>query len=279
MSAGQANLETFIRSALKPFQAIPFISSGAAEVIGCEGKGLAICCGSHTGTTAHAREAFRLLWDSDVNVDFLQCPKPNPEKSPLEHNCSGKHAAFLATCKKMGWGLENYLQGEHPLQIEILRRVGELLGIPPAELVAARDDCGAPTLLLQIDQMALLYAQLGGANHAELEKIIRAMLSHPELVAGTGRFDTELMLRAHKQLVSKGGSEGIQCISRVGEGMGIAIKVEDGSKRAKHAGALHLLRQLDWLTPIGLQEMEEQVLHIGPGLQLEVNGELRFQET
>ena len=105
------------------------------------------------------------------------------------------------------------------------------------------------------------------------------MLAHPELVAGEGRFDTELMRRAHGQIVSKGGAEGVQCLSRVGEGMGVAIKVEDGSKRAKHAVALHLLRQLDWLTPTGLQELEEQVLLIAPGVQLEVAGALRYQET
>ena len=107
----------------------------------------------------------------------------------------------------------------------------------------------------------------------------RAMLAHPDLVAGEGRFDTELMRRAHGQIASKGGAEGIQCLSRIGEGMGIAIKVEDGSKRAKHAVALHLLRQLDWLTPMALEELEEQILLIGPGVQLEVSGELRFLES
>ena len=163
--------------------------------------------------------------------------------------------------------------------MEVNRRIAELLGLPADELVAARDDCGAPTLRLRLDQIALLYAHLGASRQAEMEQVIRAMLAHPELVAGEGRFDTELMQRAHGQIVSKGGAEGVQCLSRVGEGMGVAIKVEDGSKRAKHAVALHLLRQLDWLTPTGLQELEEQVLLIAPGVQLEVAGALRYQET
>ena len=105
------------------------------------------------------------------------------------------------------------------------------------------------------------------------------MLAHPELVAGDGRFDTELMRRSHGQVLSKSGAEGIQCLSRIGEGLGVAIKVEDGSKRAKQAVALHLLRQLEWLTPMGLQELEEQVLIVNPGVNLEVTGELRFQES
>jgi len=131
---------------------------------------------------------------------------------------------------------------------------------------------------LQLAQMALLYAHLGASTQAELEQISRAMLAHPELVAGEGRFDTELMQRAHGQVLSKGGAEGIQCLSRIGEGLGVAIKVEDGSRRAKQAVALHLLRQLDWLTPSGLQELEEQVLILNPGVSLEVEGALRFQE-
>jgi L-asparaginase len=102
------------------------------------------------------------------------------------------------------------------------------------------------------------------------------MLAHPELVAGVGRFDTELMARAHGMVISKGGAEGIQCLSRVGEGLGLAIKVEDGASRAKHAVALHLLRQLEWLTPLTLEELEQQFLVPGDGLQLAVSGELRF---
>ncbi len=279
MRAGAANLETFIRSALKPFQVIPFISSGAAEKMNSGERGLAISCGSHAGTSLHAREVFRILWNAEIEVNKLQCPLPKHAKSPLENNCSGKHAAFLATCKKMGWPLDTYLRGDHPLQLEILRLVGEFLSIPSAELIAARDDCGAPTLCLQLEQMALLYAHLGASKQAELEQISRAMIAYPNLVAGEGRFDTELMNRAHGQLVSKGGAEGIQCISRLGEGIGIAIKVEDGARRAKQAVAIHLLRQLDWMTPVGLQELEEQILLVGPGVQLEVKGALRFQES
>lgn len=279
MSAGQPGFETFIRSAQKPFQALPFLSSGAAAAIDCGDRGIAISCASHSGSTLHAREAFKLLWQSDLEVDLLQCPVPKGAESALQHNCSGKHAAFLATSRKLGWPLETYLQHDHPLQLEVNRRIAELLGLPPEELVAARDDCGAPTLRLQLAQMALLYAHLGASQQAELEQISRAMLAHPDLVAGDGRFDTELMRRSHGQVLSKGGAEGIQCLSRVGEGLGVAIKVEDGSRRAKQAVALHLLRQLEWLTPLSLDELDEQVLVINPGVTLEVQGSLQFQKS
>jgi L-asparaginase len=276
MRSGDPQQLSFVRSALKPFQATVFVSSGAAEQCNCGERGLAIACASHAGTAMHAREAFKLLWGSEIEAEQLQCPVPDCGSSPLEHNCSGKHAAFLATCRRLGWSTESYLQKEHPLQQEVLKRVGDLLAQPAAELLTARDDCGAPTLQLQLAQMALLYAHLGAGSQADLERLSRAMLAHPELVAGEGRFDTELMRRGHGQVVSKGGAEGIQCLSRVGEGLGVAIKVEDGSARAKHAVALHLLEQLDWLTPMTLEELRSQFLQPAPHLRLEVLGELRF---
>ncbi|EAU72089.1 hypothetical protein BL107_14815 [Synechococcus sp. BL107] len=279
LSAGDAGFETFIRSALKPFQALPFLSSGAADQMDVGERGIAISCASHAGTNPHAREAFKLLWKAELDPSQLQCPVPLHGDSPLQHNCSGKHAAFLATSRKMAWPLDDYLQGDHPVQVEVNRRVAELLGLPADELVAARDDCGAPTLRLQLAQMALLYAHLGASRHAELEQISRAMLAHPDLVAGEGRFDTELMRRSHGQVLSKGGAEGIQCLSRIGEGLGVAIKVEDGSRRAKQAVALYLLRELEWLTPLRLQELEEDMLEVGPGVKLEVSGALQFRNS
>jgi L-asparaginase len=174
----------------------------------------------------------------------------------------------------MGWPLEGYLNRNHPLQQEVFNRVAELLGLPADELVSACDDCGAPTLQLPLCQMALLYAHLGGGQLPTLERLSRAMQAHPELVAGEGRFDTELMRRSHGVLVSKGGAEGIQCLARMGEGIGLAIKVEDGSNRAKWAVALQLLKQLEWLTPSALEELEQKFLFPIAGQRLDVRGEL-----
>jgi L-asparaginase len=276
MRAGDPQQLSFIRSAHKPFQATVFVASGSADQAESGERGLAIACASHVGSAMHAREAFRLLWGAELDVEQLQCPVPPGRTSPLEHNCSGKHAAFLATCRRLGWHTEGYLQIGHPLQQEVLKRTGELLALPAAELVTARDDCGAPTVQLQLAQMALLYAHLGAGQQPDLERLNRAMLAHPDLVAGEGRFDTELMRRGHGQVLSKGGAEGIQCLSRVGEGLGVAIKVEDGASRAKHAVALHLLEQLDWLTPLTLDDLRQRYLRPAPQLELDVLGELRF---
>jgi len=275
MKAGSCEYETFIRSALKPFQALPFVTSGTSEKFNLDNKALALACGSHCGSTDKARTAFKLLWNAHLDTKELKCPIPENKESRLQHNCSGKHSAFLATCRKMNWDLDTYLMGDHPLQKEIFRRVSELLKIPAEELIAERDDCGAPTLLLRLSQMAILYAHLSRSDQPEFEKITRAMTYHPDLVAGEGFFDTELIRRGHNQIISKGGSEGIQCIALLGEGIGLSIKVEDGSKRAKHAVAIHLLRQLEWMTPSALEELDEIFLQKKPGIFLEVDGQLK----
>ena len=101
MCSGNPEYKSFIRSALKPFQTIPFVSSGAASKINNAAKSIALSCGSHSGSKVHTREAFKILWEYDIDINNLKCPKLTT--SSLEHNCSGKHSAFLATCKKLNW--------------------------------------------------------------------------------------------------------------------------------------------------------------------------------
>ena len=277
MCAGNPEYKSFIRSALKPFQAIPFISSGAASKINEPSKSIAIACGSHCGSILHTREAFKILWEYDIDINNLKCPIKNT--SPLEHNCSGKHAAFLATCKKLNWPFVSYLKGNHPLQSEIFRIVSELLEIPDSNIVAERDDCGAPTLYMKLLEMAKLYSILSSSERAELEQISRAMTTFPIMISGENRFDTEIIQASHGLVISKSGAEGIQCFSNVNEGIGLALKVEDGSKRAKHAVGLHLLKQLDWISELRLQDLQDKVLNFPESVQIKVKGQLKFQES
>ncbi|WP_204102051.1 MULTISPECIES: asparaginase [Spirulina sp. CCY15215] len=272
--AGSIETNTFIRSALKPFQALAVTSTGTLERYNLNDKDLAIMCGSHQGSVEHARQVFNILWHCDIEADALQCPTPKGKKSPLQHNCSGKHAGMLAVSQQRHFPLDNYLHRSHPIQKLIIGKVGELLGMPADEFIRARDDCGAPTYSMQMGQMASLYAKLASGNNLDLERILRAMTYHPRMVAGEGAFDTELMRLTEGELVSKSGAEGIQCVGRVGEGMGLALKVRDGAKRAKYATAIHLLLQLGWLTPSVAENLAEQFLKIDDYKRLEVVGEL-----
>ncbi|BBD55017.1 MULTISPECIES: asparaginase [Planktothrix] len=274
--AGNSDTATFIRSALKPFQALAVTTTGTMERYDLTDIDLAIICSSHQGTVEQARQAFNILWRADVEPVQLQCPIPAGKNSPLQHGCSGKHAGMLAVCQQCHWPLESYLQRKHPLQQLIIGKVGELLGLPPDEFLSARDDCGAPTYYLELGQMGILYAQLASGDNLDRERIVRAMTHHPEMVAGEGHFDTELMRLTEGELVSKSGAEGVQCVGRIGEGLGLAIKVMDGSTRAKYATAIHLLKQMGWITPTIAETLSEKFLALSDFKRLDVIGELSF---
>lgn len=272
--AGSSEEAFFARSALKPFQALAVTTSGTPERYNLNDRDLAIVCASHQGTTEHVRQVFNILWRCDVDPTALQCPTPPGGRSPLQYNCSGKHAGMLAVCQQRGWPLQTYLRRDHPVQQLILGKVAELLRMPAAEFISAHDDCGVPTYFMQLDQMASLYARLASRDNLAMERVLRAMTHHPVMVAGVGHFDTELMQLSQGELVSKTGAEGIQCIGRVGEGMGLAIKVVDGAKRAKYATAIHLLKQLGWISPEIAERLAEAHMILSKYKRLDVVGEL-----
>jgi L-asparaginase len=274
--AGNAETATFARSALKPFQALAVTSTGTIERYGLSDRDLAIITSSHQGSIEQVRQVFNIIWRVDLETTMLQCPIPSGKRSPLEYNCSGKHAGMLAVCQQRHWPLNNYLDKKHPVQQLILSKVAELLRMPAAEFIGVRDDCGAPTYLMQLGQMAFLYALLGSSNNLDMERIVRAMNHHPVMVAGEGEFDTEIMRLAPGELISKSGAEGVQCISRLGEGMGLTIKVADGSKRAKYAAAIHLLQQMGWISPSVAQSLGDKFMNLSKYKRLEVIGELSF---
>ncbi|AFZ50523.1 asparaginase [Dactylococcopsis salina] len=274
--AGDSETGSFIRSSLKPFQALPVVKTGALEHFKLTDKDLAIICSSHQGTIQQARQVFNILWRANIEPSALQCPIPPGKRSPLEYNCSGKHAGMLAVCQQSGWTLNNYMRHRSAIQELILSGVGELLQMPGAEFIAVQDDCGVPTYFMQLSQMATLYAHLSSGDDVYLERISRAMTHYPEMVAGEGEFDTELMRVSNGELVSKSGAEGVQCIGRIGEGMGLAIKALDGSKRAKYATAIDLLMQMGWITPTMSDSLAEKFMSLSEYKRLEVVGELGF---
>lgn len=272
--AGHYETGTFIRSALKPFQALPMLTTGALEDFQLSDQDLAIICSSHQGTIEQARQVFKILWRTNIEPTALQCPTPIGKNTPLQHNCSGKHAGMLAVCQHQGWRLNNYLHHNSLVQEHIIKTVGELLKMPAAELIGVQDDCGAPTYFMQLSQMATLYALLSAGETLSLERINRAMTHYPEMVAGDGAFDTELMKATNGEIVSKSGAEGVQCIGRVGERMGLAIKSLDGSKRAKYATAIHLLMRMGWISPSVSDNLAEKFMLLEQHKRLEVMGEL-----
>lgn len=272
--AGDSETATFVRSSLKPFQALAVTATGTLQRYDLGDRDLAIICSSHKGKTEQARQVFNILWRCDIEPTVLKCPIPQGKHSPLQHNCSGKHAGMLAVCRQRNWSLETYWRRKHPVQELILSKIADLLRIPADELIGTRDDCGVPTYYMQLGQMASLYAQLASGDSLDMERIVRAMTTYPDLVAGEGAFDTELMQLTNGELVSKSGAEGVQCIGRIGEGMGLAIKAIDGARRAKHAAAIYLLKQLGWISPTVAESLAERYMSFDDFKRLEVVGEL-----
>ena len=213
-SAGDAygdDVHCFLRSSLKPIQAVPLLD-GYGDVGDDE---LAIACASHQAEPAQLDAVRKLLARAGASVDDLENgPQEGRPEGKLGHNCSGKHAAMLASCRAHGWPSHPYRAPEHPLQ----RRIAELVGGGET----AVDGCGVPTFAMPLSRMCELFLRTP-------ERIRAAMAARPELVGGAGADDTDLM-RARPGWFAKRGAEGLLCVAD-GD-VAWALKVEDGASRA-----------------------------------------------
>jgi L-asparaginase len=216
-AAGNPQLVTFMRSSAKPIQAMPL--ARAREDL--DGRDLAIASASHLASDEQLEAVRALLAKAEAAEDDLEC---GPfQGSKLKHNCSGKHAGMLALCRARGWPIRGYTQPEHPCQEAMLDELAVAAGVEAETLPTAIDGCGVVTFALQLDVMAAALTRVA-------EPVATAMRKHPELIRGPGAPDTELM-RSHEGWVAKGGAEGLLCAAAP-EGLGLALKVEDGNARA-----------------------------------------------
>jgi L-asparaginase II len=214
-AAGDPGFVTFMRSAAKPIQAQPL--ARAREDL--DQRDLAIASASHLADEAQLAAVEALLAKAPATEDDLEC---GPfEGSKLKHNCSGKHAGMLALCHAQGWAYEGYRQAEHPCQQAMLAEVAELAGTN--DIPTAVDGCGVVTFALPLHRMAAAFTGID-------ERIAAAMRSHPELIRGHGALDTNLM-QALPGWTAKGGAEGLLCAAGP-DGLGLALKTEDGQQRA-----------------------------------------------
>lgn len=253
---GDIHAPVFARSGLKPLQALPVLRSGAAQAFELGDEELALCCASHSGEAGHTAVVARILSRIGCTPADLQCglhvpiylnlgdPPPTAPITALHHNCSGKHAGFLACCRHWSQPTEHYLDPNSRVQVEVRQAIASMAGIAGTSLVGALDGCSAPAYALPLSGLALAYARLAQRGDQHAEKIFEAMTRHPELVSGRGRTDAFYMTRRPGEIVSKVGAEGIQAIGLRSSGIGIAIKIADGSPRAAAIAALAALQQL-----------------------------------
>jgi L-asparaginase II len=256
-SAGDAQLLTGFRSSAKPIQALPAVRA-RPDLDQLE---VAIACASHLARPEQLDAVRSLLAKAPAHVDELEC---GAEATPLEHNCSGKHAAMLALCRAEGWESAGYRELEHPCQQAMLTEVASAAEIEAAAIPVGVDGCGVPTFGLTLKRMASAFSRLERLDGGAVA--VQAMRNYPELIRGPGSADTELM-RALPGWAAKGGAEALLCAASP-EGLGIAVKVEDGSGRAVRSAAAAFLRRLG-LEPGELGKVQLENSHG------EIVGELR----
>jgi L-asparaginase II len=234
--AGEPAVVAFMRSSSKPLQAIPAARARAD----LDDRDLAIASASHLADEAQLAAVRALLGKAQATEDELECGSEGNPPSRLKHNCSGKHAGMLALCRARGWRSEGYRLEGHRVQREMLAIHAEAAAVAEDELPTAVDGCGVVTFALPLERMAFAFSRL-----AELEgghRVAAAMRAHPDLIRGPRAADTRLM-KALPGWIAKGGAEGLLCAA--GEGLGVALKSEDGNGRALGPAAAVFAARLD----------------------------------
>ena len=222
-AAGDPYLVTFMRSAAKPLQALRL--ARAREDL--RDDQLAIASASHLADDAQLAAVRSLLAAAPASEDELECGPAGSPPQRINHNCSGKHAGMLALCRAHGWESAGYRLPRHSVQAAMLTEVASAAEIDVSSMSTAVDGCGVVTFALPLERMAHAFSRLGVLDAGE--RVSEAMRARPELIRGEGAADTELM-RALPGWVAKGGAEGLFC-GAGGDGIGIALKCEDGSGR------------------------------------------------
>jgi L-asparaginase II len=255
--AGAPASPIFPRSSNKPLQAVAMVRAG----LPLDGALLALASASHSGERFHQDGALRILTEVGLDLDALQNPADLPydeteradwvragrPPTQLAHNCSGKHAAMLATCVENGWPTATYLQPEHPLQQLVADTVADLAGEPIAAVGV--DGCGAPVFAISLLGLAAAFARIATAPATSAEgRVATALRCHPEWLGGTGR-DVTALLRGVPGIIAKDGAEAVYAAA-LPDGRAVALKIADGGQRVRPVVLAALMRRLGVVSPV-----------------------------
>jgi len=273
--AGNPQFVSFTRSTLKVLQALPLMQTGAAKALGLSQSELALLCASHNGEPMHVQTAESILAKAGQDYRVLRCGCHVPglftllDKAPPEglayderhHNCSGKHAGFVALCVQQGWPVANYTEPTHPLQQAVRAAVARAVGMREGDMPMGIDGCSAPNYAMPLARLAYAYARLAtGVADTEFGDSFallgEAMTAYPDLVSGTGRNDLALMRAGRGDWISKIGADGVQVMASKSRGEAFAIKISDGNKPALYAATIAVLEQLGWMDEAQSAELD-----------------------
>ena len=272
---GDHTAPVYPRSAIKPLQAIPLLETGAAEAFGLGDREIALACASHGGEPEHTDAVGRWLATVGLGVEDLECgaqwpshedtgramAKAGETPTALHNNCSGKHAGFLSTAVHLAEPTQGYVRFDHPVQQRILGTLEAMCGLGLGNAPRGIDGCAIPTIAIPLENLAYGMARFGApddlppARAAACRRIAEAVAAQPFMVAGTGRYCTEVMRVTGRAALVKTGAEGVFCAALPDYGLGVALKCDDGAGRAAEVMMSAVLRHVGVLTA----EMEAQL--------------------
>jgi L-asparaginase II len=252
LALGDVATPVYPRSAVKPLQALVLVEAGAPDRFGFGVEHLALACASHGGEPAHVAGVERMLASAGLDRSALACgvhwPGHQPsaqalarnggEASALHNNCSGKHAGFVCAACALGVGHQNYVDVAHGVQRAVKAAIEDVAGIAIPDARHAIDGCSVPTWALPLADLAHGFARfatgrgLAPQRAAAAKRLRVACCAKPWYVAGTGQFVTDAMAHFGERVLVKAGAEGVYCGALPAEGLGIAVKCDDGGGRA-----------------------------------------------
>jgi L-asparaginase II len=275
-SIGDPGLVTFPRSSLKPFQALMLLESGAADDLRLDQRRIALACASHHGEAFHLAAIREWLDEIGCSAADLACGAEPPASitayealmrngegpSPIHHNCSGKHAGFLTVCRHCGWPLEGYAEPAHPAQQRYRSTMGEILERDPGSFRQGTDGCTLPALALSVEEMARACARFaagrfpGTARRDASGRILDAMRAFPEYVSGTCEPTVQIARATAGRVVYKTGADAFGAVWIPEAGIGVAVKIADGSARARVPFLLEFMARVGLLEPDEIDALE-----------------------
>ncbi|MBL8628660.1 MAG: asparaginase [Rhodospirillaceae bacterium] len=261
---GDVEAITCPRSAVKPMQNLPLIEAGAADAFHLSEEELALACASHSGEPTHTERVAAWQKRVGLSVDDLECGAHPPthipsyetliregqRPCPLHNNCSGKHSGFLCLAMHMGAGTKGYVSPTHAVQRAALMAVSDMANVDLNAMPLVRDGCNAPNVFMPLRNLALAWARFGAPDKLATvrktanKKLLHAMKAQPYLFSGTDRPCKIITENLHGAGVAKVGAEGVFAACIPEQGLGIAVKIDDGAARAASVAITSILKKL-----------------------------------
>jgi L-asparaginase II len=276
-ATGDIETPVFPRSAIKALQALPLVERGLETRYGLGDEELALICASHSGEPGHIAGVERILAKAGLDASALRCGTHWPlsqsatvalarsggNATALHNNCSGKHAGFLCLACALSAGTADYFRPENPVQRAVCEIISDFTGAALGDDNRAVDGCSVPTWAVPLGKLALGFAKFGTgegvapARAAAARRLREACAAKPWYVAGTGRLCTELMGRFGRRVFVKTGAEGVYCGALPDQGLGFALKCDDGAGRAAQALTAALIARF-----LPVDESEREALRL-----------------